>query len=140
MKEKEQRIGKTIDYLNKAEANIKNRYIKPRHDRFIHYSDRIEKTMGEKIRFNTDFDVSLDESGASQDYNHLSSGQTALVLLCYTLALNDSIFKEDKPFLIRDDLFRYLDEEHLKKARILRNEISKERQIIYFTCHSSRNL
>lgn len=140
LKEKEQRIGKTIDYLNKAEANIKNRYIKPRHDRFIHYSDRIEKTRGDKIRFNTDFAVSIDESGASQDYNHLSSGQTALVLLCYTLALNDSIFKEDKPFLIRDDLFRYLDEEHLKKARILRNEISKERQIIYFTCHSSRNL
>ena len=140
LKEKEQRIGKTIDYLNKAEANIKNRYIKPRYDRFVHYSDRIEKTRGEKIRFNTDFAVSLDESGASQDYNHLSSGQTALVLLCYTLALNDSIFKEDKPFLIRDDLFRYLDEEHLKKARILRNEISKERQIIYFTCHSSRNL
>ncbi len=140
LKTKEKRIGKTIDYLTRAENNIKNRYIKPRHDRFVHYSDRIEKTRGEKIRFNTDFKVSLDEQGTSQDYNHLSSGQTALVLLCYTLALNDSIFKEDKPFLIRDDLFRYLDEEHIRKAKELRKEISKERQIIYFTCHPSRNL
>ena len=135
---KEERIKKTIEFLDQAEDKIKFRYIQPRKERFVHYSDRLEKIWGTKVSFDTSFNVSLIEKGNTVDYTHLSSGQRALVLLCYTLALLDNIFKEDRPFLIRDDLFMFLDEDHRKKAKDFLDEISKDRQIVYFTCHPSR--
>ena len=44
------------------------------------------------------------------------------------------------PFIIIDDLFVTLDETHLEKAKDLVKELAKNRQIIYFTCHSSRDI
>ena len=54
------------------------------------------------------------------------------------LALVDSIFKKEKPFLILDDPFVNLDEEKMKNTLNLIKEISKNFQIIYFVCHNSR--
>ena len=139
-KHKEKIASRTQDYLKQAEENIKKRYIQPRHDSFLCYSDKLEKLRGEKIQIDTNYNISIREKGETEDYLHLSSGQKALVVLCYRLALLDNIFKNDKPFLVRDDLFRYLDEIHLEEAKKLLKELSQERQVLYFTCHPSRNI
>lgn len=139
-KHKEKIASRTQDYLKQAEENIKKRYIQPRHASFLCYSDKLEKLRGEKIQIDTNYNISIREKGETEDYLHLSSGQKALVVLCYRLALLDNIFKNDKPFLVRDDLFRYLDEIHLEEAKKLLKELSQERQVLYFTCHPSRNI
>ena len=50
------------------------------------------------------------------------------------------MYKENSPFIILDDPFTSLDKEHMEKMQLLMKELSKDRQIIYFTCHSSRKI
>ena len=57
---------------------------------------------------------------------------------CLRLAFIDAVFTEEKPMLILDDPFTNLDDEKIKKARELVKEISKDYQVLYFTCSVSR--
>ena len=50
----------------------------------------------------------------------------------------DALFEGEQPFLILDDPFVDFDDMHLQEARKLIKEIAKNKQIIYFVCHSSR--
>ena len=56
------------------------------------------------------------------------------------LALVDALFKDGPVFLILDDPFVDLDDEHTSAAKSLLKKISKDRQIIYLVCNSSRNI
>ena len=64
--------------------------------------------------------------------------QTDLVMLCMRLSLVDALFREVKPFVILDDPFINLDDRRTAEALKLIRELSKDRQIIYLTCNSSR--
>ena len=46
----------------------------------------------------------------------------------------------EKPFLVLDDPFVNLDEEKMAHGNELFGKISGEYQILYFTCHASRNI
>lgn len=48
------------------------------------------------------------------------------------------MYKEEKPFLIFDDPFVNLDDNNIKGAMKLLDEIAKNYQVIYFTCSESR--
>ena len=52
----------------------------------------------------------------------------------------DSIFNSEPPFIIMDDTFMTLDSNNFKVVSKLLEEISKDKQIIYLTCHRSREL
>ena len=47
-------------------------------------------------------------------------------------------YKEEKPFLVMDDPFVNLDKEKMELAKGFLRAISKEYQVLYFTCHESR--
>jgi len=53
------------------------------------------------------------------------------------LALVDVMFEIEHPFIIMDDAFINLDEKKRSGAYELITDISKEHQIIYFTCSKS---
>ena len=71
---------------------------------------------------------------------HLSSGFKSICALCFRLALLDNMYLTDKPFIILDDPFVLLDEKHLEKTHEIIKELSKDLQIVYFTCHNSRKI
>ena len=48
------------------------------------------------------------------------------------------IYPGEKPFLILDDPFVNLDDEKLARGRRLLAVLSQDYQVIYFTCHGSR--
>ena len=52
------------------------------------------------------------------------------------MALLDSMYEGEKPFIIMDDSFVNLDDTNLVGAKKFLDEISKEYQVIYLTCHS----
>ena len=56
------------------------------------------------------------------------------------LALIDNMYEGEQPFILMDDPFVHLDENHLKKVADLMVDLVKERQIIYFCCHESRSM
>lgn len=140
LKTKEYIVKSTLAMLEEAEESLKNRYIAPLKNSFVKYISFLEETIGKKIVMNSDFEISIIEEGIQRDYRHLSSGQLTLVMLCYRLAILDNIFPNEKPFIIFDDAFTYLDEKHLLKANQLVKSLSSVRQILYFTCHKSREI
>jgi uncharacterized protein YhaN len=55
-------------------------------------------------------------------------------------ALVDAMYPVEKPFLVLDDPFVNLDEEKMEHGTHLLKQISSEYQILYFTCHESREV
>ena len=53
-------------------------------------------------------------------------------------ALVDALFENEKPFIILDDPFVNLDESRLAGAMKFLDNIAKDYQVIYLSCHKSR--
>jgi DNA repair exonuclease SbcCD ATPase subunit len=130
----------TIEMLRQADYSLKERYIKPVKDSFLKYSAVLEKALGEKVTMSKDFEIRYERGGKERSERHLSAGQRSLCALCFRLALIENMYATEKPFLILDDPFVSLDDEHMQRARLLLNELTKGMQIIYFACHPSRDL
>ena len=133
-------IGDVKDEILGADQRLKDRYIAPVKDKFCEYAAVIEKVLGDKVEMNKDFRISFEREGALRSYEHLSGGNLAVCALCFRLALLDNMFGSQQPILIMDDPFVSLDSEHLKKTGELLEELSKNRQILYFCCHESRKM
>ena len=133
-------IKKTVFYLEKAENELKDKYVRPIRESFLKYSAMLEKALGEKVIMDKDFKIFFERSGERRSDAHLSAGQKSLCTLCLRLALIDNMYKGDSPFIIMDDPFVHLDAEHMMRARTLLSELSKDRQIVYVCCHPSRAL
>ena len=140
LKEKHKLISKTLEFLERAEGNLKDRYISPVKNSFLNYSNLLEKVLGEKVVFDKDFKVKFERGGENRSDEHLSAGQKSLCALCLRLALIDNMYKDDKPFIIMDDPFVHLDREHMSRAQELVKGLALGRQIIYFCCHESRKI
>ena len=80
----------------------------------------------------------LIEQNMPRDIGYLSAGKQDLVGVCMRMALVEAMYKEEKPFLIFDDPFVNLDDNNIKGAMKLLDEIAKNYQVIYFTCSESR--
>ncbi len=130
----------TVEYLKKAEDSLKAKYIDPIKNSLVKYINPLEETIGKKLGVDADFDIYFIEEGKQRDYKHLSDGELTMVLFCFKLAILDNIFTEDKPFIILDDLFAFLDKNNLKNSLALLKKLSQDRQIFYFTCHDSRSV
>ena len=73
-----------------------------------------------------------------RNIGYMSLGNRDLIGICMRMALVEAMYDERKPFLILDDPFVNLDENRTRGAIRFLSEIAKEYQVIYFTCHSSR--
>ena len=54
------------------------------------------------------------------------------------MAFVDAMYQDEKPFVVFDDPYVNLDDEKLKAGLGLLEDLSKEHQIIYFTCNQLR--
>ena len=134
-------VSKTLKALTDAEESLKRRYISPVENQFKKYSQSLENALGEEIEMDTDFNVSFIRDGKRSGAECLSSGEMTLCALAYRLAITDNIFEgKEKPFLILDDIFADLDETHIHMAKKFMESLSQNEQILYFTCHSSRDM
>ena len=105
------------------------------------YGVMLEKELGVETYMNRDFSLSFSRGGARRRDGHLSAGIRTVCALCLRLALSDEMFAgRETPFLLLDDPFVHLDEAHFEKTARLLRELSKDRQIVYFTCHRSRSV
>ena len=140
LKEEYDIYTKTLEFLSLAKENLQQKYVAPIKDRFNYYSLKLEKALNQKTYMDRDFKISYESNGELHSQKHLSLGQTAMCNLCIRLALIDNMFTSDIPFVILDDPFIGLDETNFKNMQKLINELAKDRQIIYFTCHESRKI
>ena len=75
-----------------------------------------------------------------KDFDNFSTGNKDLMSILVRIGLIDIIYENNHPFIIFDDSFAYFDDKKILKVKDLLERLSKDYQIIYFTCSSSRNL
>lgn len=128
---------KTSEYLQRAKENFVAKYRTPMEKGVEKYYGYL---TGEKATIQIDANLKLKkrEKGLLRDLPYFSQGWQDLFGICLRIALADAMYPAEKPFFILDDPFVNLDDEKIKGGMELLAEISKEYQIIYFTCHGSR--
>lgn len=127
------------EFLLKARENTASRYLNPVVNRCREYA-KILRFSGEseKMRFTTDGVPVMEENGRMVAVDYYSTGLKELLGFCVRLAVYETVFDKDAPPLILDDPFVNLDDDKTARAKGLVVELSKTRQIIYFTCKSER--
>lgn len=140
---KEQKLFNTVtltqDMLQKAREQFTARYMLPVSNAFRKYFgilNGLEEEQSWQIDANIDF--RMKEQGQLRETKWLSAGYQDLIGVCMRLAMVDAMYRGEKPFLLFDDPFVNLDEEKTKRGMMLLKEVSREYQILYFTCNSSR--
>ncbi len=125
--------------LTTAEQNLSIKYVAPLKEKFISYAEMIEGSIGEKYTIDKALNIRFEAAGASRDERHMSQGEHAIIALALKLSLIDSMYGSEG-FVILDDPFSSLDEKNLAKMKNLIRLASKNRQLVYFTCHFSRSI
>ena len=125
-------------FLKSAERSLRGNFVRPVTQAFERYANLLKSAIGNAVHIDDDFVVAYEGGGSLRPVDHLSGGQRAVVSLCFRLALADSLFGSERPFVILDDPFADLDEEHMARAAALLSSLAADRQIIYFYCNNSR--
>ncbi len=138
-KHKYEIINNTISELEKASNTLKEKYIEPIKTSFVKYAKILNSIFKENVTFDGDFNLKLVRNGKLVDDYHLSQGEKTIAMLCYRMALIDNMY-DNKPFIILDDPFVNLDEANLDEALNLIKLLSKNTQILYFSCVKNRKI
>ena len=133
-------IDKTMEFLENAKESLSYSYLGPVKQSFARYMGLLAGEKQENITVQPDLNVRMERMGEARDLEYFSVGQSDMVVLCMRLALVDALFKDVKPFIILDDPFVNLDDEHTFQALRMLREIGKDHQVVYLVCNSSRML
>ncbi len=128
----------TKKYLLAARDNMTVKYLGKTKSSFEEYTKTISGITGEEFLMDTDFGVSKMDTGATRPIDAYSRGTRDLYNIAARLALVDSLYEGEKPFILLDDPFCSFDDKKAAAALELLKESAKERQVIYFTCSKSR--
>lgn len=131
-------IQKTAEYLSQARANLDGRYLGGLTDRFNDYASSWLEGENLDVVVGGDFDVAVSDGGAPHSVASYSTGYQDLLDICLRMALVDTVFENEEPFIVMDDPFVNLDQAKINRAMLLLALLAQNKQIIYFTCHPSR--
>lgn len=128
----------TKGLLEEAKSSFTAKYTEPVMVGFRKYYQILTGTECENYQMDANTKLQVIEGNMPRDIGYMSLGNRDLIGICMRMALVEAMYGERKPFLILDDPFVNLDENRTKGAIRFLSEIAKEYQVIYFTCHSSR--
>ena len=135
-------LKQTASYLTKAKERFLSTYMRPLQKGMREYLEKVDEKnaeiSSEAFHIDTKLGVSVNYEGNSKEEGYLSAGYRDLASLCARFALIDIMYEGQKPPIILDDPFTNFDEDKIDMALGLIEELSKEKQILYFTCHKSR--
>ena len=135
---KYERLKLTKACLAEAKAAYASRYRSPLMQAFSNYYEMISGEKADFYRMDTNMELSVQEYGYQREARYFSAGWKDLMGICMRMALLDTMYQGEKPFLILDDPFVNLDQNKTKAALTFLKQIGEDYQIIYFTCHESR--
>lgn len=131
-------VVKTLEILKKADENLKAKFREPLENSFKKYMAEIDESFSALPELDSDMTVKIRENLGSFETAFYSEGYKALFEICKRFSLIDVLFDKEKPFIILDDPFVNLDKDKIDGALNAIKSLSKNYQIIYFTCHQSR--
>lgn len=130
----------TSQYMNKSKEQYTNRYMGSITKAFARYYRMLTGHSSDSWMIDADLSLKLREHGKMRDAKWLSAGYRDLLGVCMRMAMVDAMYQGENPFLIFDDPFVNLDNEKLENGKQLLAALSREYQVVYFTCHESRRL
>ena len=131
-------LKRAILLITKAKENLANRYLSKVEDLFNSYMHVWLNNDTVRGILDIDFNITIEEDGNTHVAEGYSTGYCDLIDFCMRLALVDTLFEKEQPFLILDDPFVNLDSKRLEKALELLSVMAADKQIIYFVCHPIR--
>ena len=131
-------LKRTIQLITNAKENLATRYLGKVEQLFNNYMHIWLNNDAVRGILDIDFNVTIEEKEKVHAAEGYSTGYCAMIDFCMRLALVDTLFESEQPFLILDDPFVNLDEDRLDKALELLNVMATNKQIIYFVCHPIR--
>lgn len=132
-------LKRTIQLITRAKGNLANRYLGKVERMFNSYLQIWLQNDAIHGILDIDFKISMEDNQKVHLAEGYSTGYCDLIDLCMRLALVDTLFEGEAPFLILDDPFVNLDEDRLNKSMDLLQLIASDKQIIYFVCHPVRS-
>lgn len=131
-------LMKTRELLNEAKISFGAKYMPDINECFDKYYAMLNNMHNTSYGINANMELFAKEKGMYRDISLLSAGKKDIAGLCFRMALIGSMYKGERPFLILDDPFVNMDDESVLHAMEFTKIISREYQVIYFTCHKSR--
>ena len=131
-------VKNAMKFLNEANDSLSSKFLDPMRNGIIKYLNLITGKNFDNLRLDTEFKITFEEYGKSREIEYYSKGYKNTIDLCMRFALIDCLFVKEKPFIILDDPFVNMDDTKIKNAKQFLVELSKQYQIIYFSCHDSR--
>jgi DNA repair exonuclease SbcCD ATPase subunit len=130
-------VMRTKDYLSAAAEGVRERYLAVAMESFAKYSGRLRIGSG-KPEMATDFSTSVADGLGTRSTEYYNRAARDAYRFAARLAIIDTLYKNEDPFILLDDPFAAFDDERCKLALELLSELGEERQAIYFTCSESR--
>ena len=131
-------LKRTIQLITKAKENLADRYLSRVEQLFNSYMQIWLNNDAVKGLLDINFNVRIEENGKAHVAEGYSTGYCDMIDFCMRLALVDTLFEKEQPFLILDDPFVNLDADRLEKALELLNVMAANKQVVYFVCHPIR--
>lgn len=129
---------RTMALLEKAKDALANSYMDKIEQGFRSYTQQLCPRQLGSVMVDKDLQPHIDVQGAAREVESFSAGLADSILLCMRLALVDALFGEETPFLILDDPFVNLDDEHTRRALAMLQEMAETHQILYLVCNTGR--
>ena len=133
-------ISLALETLRAADEELQSRFSPELGRVAAEYMSRVTGGRYSQVMINRDFSALARTSAdtVAHESNYLSAGTLDLLYLAVRLAVCELALPDGEPCpLIIDDALVNLDETRLAQAMELLRDISKQRQVILFTCRSA---
>ncbi len=136
------------ELLTEAKNALTTRYRDAIERSFRKYLKELEAASGEpivseaeggSITISGSLEISVVSGSVTRSAALFSSGSRDLLGLCLRFSIADALISSECPPMVLDDPFVNLDDGRLASAIALLSRLSETRQILYFTCSSSRS-
>ena len=131
-------INLTKDHLTRAKDLLTAKYLGKTRAAFSEYMHLIGNEDPDDFTMDTSFGITKKDSGTSKPTEAYSQGTQDFFTLAARLALVETLYDKELPFVMLDDPFAHFDDRKCATALKVLKKISDKNQIIYFTCSKSR--
>ena len=136
--ERLQVINLTKDHLTKAKDLLTAKYLGKTRAAFAEYMRLIGNENPDEFTMDTSFGITKNDGGTSKPTEAYSRGTQDFFTLAARLALVETLYDKELPFVRLDDPFAHFDDKKCATALKVLKRISEKNQIIYLTCSKSR--
>jgi len=130
-------VEMAINCLDVAKTNLSKSFVPKIREQFQRYISFITNGQYDNVSVDDRFELRLEEKNSYRDFDYFSKGIMDIGTFCLRLALIDTMYQDNLPFLILDDPFVNYDDGKKQMALRLVGERAKKCQIIYFSCHKA---